>query len=54
MYTKWIFVICAFVFLNGCIESHDDYYKAHINEAKLKSHSCNLALSNAQCASCEK
>jgi len=48
MYTKWIFVICTLVFLNGCIESHDDYYKAHINEAELKSHSCNLALSNAK------
>jgi len=48
MYTKWIFVICAFVFLNGCIESHDDYYKAHINEAELKSHSCNLSINHAQ------
>jgi len=35
------------VFLNACIESHEDYYKAHINEAELKSHSCNLSLNNA-------
>ena len=47
MNTKWIFVICSFVFLNGCLESHDDYYKAHINEAELKSHSCNLSLNDA-------
>lgn len=47
MNTKWIFVICSCVFLNGCLESHDDYYKAHINEAELKSHSCNLSLNNA-------
>ena len=48
MHTKWIFVICSLVFLNGCTESYDDYYKTHIIEAKLKSESCAFSLNQAK------
>lgn len=47
MYIKRIFFISLLALSTGCTESYTDYYQSHLNEAKLKSHSCWLSLKDA-------